>query len=312
MKNGMEFKCIIGSLILAGVCCLFVAGGAAVAVTAPDQIMRGDTVSINLQSLPDNAMFTLRITGSFAATPGGVFNFEADNFQMPFSLVNSQISASIQNSETNVLAVKKGDVEVRKSGSSTGGQYSTSQTVNISSGTYDFMRLSGTTSPDADRVVASLELTGNKVGPDSGVISFVVEGIDSGTVDVTASVDGSRVLTKTVTIGSGVTPVPTTSIPATTSGGSQSSGGGGGGGGGSSSATTTLSGSPVATTKVNESANLTETGTTTPVLTTETITPEQTPSPTTPAATPTKTALGILPLLGLVIASLLMYNRSRK
>ncbi len=303
MKKGL--KSIIGSLILAAICCLCVAGGAAVAVTAPDQIQRGDTVSITLQSLPDNATFALRITGTFAVTPGGEFNFEADDFQMPFSLVDSQISATIQNSATNVLAVKKGDVTVQKSGSSTNGQYSTAQSVTISNGTYDYMRLSGTASPDATTVITNLELTGKKSGPDTGVISFVVQGIDAGTVDVTASVDGSTVLTKTVTVGTGVTVVPTTSIPATTY--SQPSTGGGGGGGSSAATTTTV---PTAT--VNESANVTATGTPGPVFTTETITPEQTPSPTTPVSTPTQTALGVLPLLGLVIASLLMYNRSQR
>lgn len=307
MKKGIHSNYIIGSLILAAVCCLCVACGTAAAMTAPDQIQRGDTVSITLQSLPDNATFALRITGTFAVTPGGDFNFEAENFQMPFSLVDSQISATIQNSATNVLAVKKGDVTVQKSGSSTNGQYSTAQSVTISNGTYDYMRLSGTAAPDATTVTTNLELTGKKSGPDTGVISFVVQGIDAGTVDVTASVDGSTVLTKTVTVGTGVTVVPTTSIPATTY--SQPSTGGGGGGG-SSAATATAS--TTATMTVNESANGTTTGTTAPVFTTETITPEQTPSPTTPVSTPTQTALGILPLLGLVIASLLMYNRSQR
>jgi hypothetical protein len=65
-------------------------------------------------------------------------------------------------------------------------------------------------------------------------------------------------------------------------------------------------------TTIIESADITETGTAEPVLTTETITPELTPSPTMPLSTPTQTALGIVPLISLVIAALLMYNRSRK
>jgi hypothetical protein len=69
---------------------------------------------------------------------------------------------------------------------------------------------------------------------------------------------------------------------------------------------------PLLITIITESVDITETGTSEPVFTTETITPEPTPIPTMPLSTPTQTALGIVPLISLVIASLLMYNRSRK
>jgi hypothetical protein len=300
---------IIGGLVAAGLCCLLVACAAALAVVAPaGQVQPGDRVSVELRDIPDNATFLLRIAGTFTVTPGGDFSFSADNFQMPFSLMQSQVRATLQNTDVNVLSVKKGDVEIRKTGRSGGGTYSTAENANISSGTYDFLRLSGTALPAADRVTADLELTGKKSGANSGTISFNIGGIQYGTVDVSASVDGNPVLSTTVAVVSTATPTPTSGTGRYT--------GGGGGGGGYVSATsgTTTQPTTLVTTAVPEgnmtvSTNATSVTTTAP---TETPTAEQTPVPTTPVNTPTKSAMSVLPLLGLVIAAVFLANRTRK
>jgi len=282
------------------------------AVTAPaGQVSPGDRVSVDLRDIPDNATFLLRITGTFTVTPGGEFSFSADNFQMPFSLLQSQVRATLQNTDVNVLSVKKGDVEVRKTGRSQGGTYSTAENANISAGTYDFLRLSGTAMPEADRVIANLELTGKKSGASSGTISFNIGGIQYGTVDVSASVDGNPVLSTTVAVVSTATPVPT----ATPGTGSYTGGGGGGGGGYvSAPAATTAQPTTLVTTtvpvgNVTAATNGTSVSTTAP---TATPTAEQTPVPTTPVNTPTKSAMSVLPLFGLVIAAVFLANRTRK
>ena len=299
---------ILPGLVIACLACLLVGCAAAQTVTTQvTQVRPGDPVSVELRDIPDNATFLLRITGTFTVTPGGDFSFSADTFQMPFSLLQSQVRASLQNTDINVLSVKKGDVEVRKTGRSQGGSYATAENANISSGTYEFLRLSGTALPGADQVIANLELTGMKSGADSGTISFTVGGIQSGTVAVSASVDGNPVLSTTVAVVPAVTPTPTSGT------GSYTGGGGGGGGGGGAALTTTQPTTLVTTSVPVENMTITmhatAAGTT---VTTANPTAEQTPVPTTPVNTPTKSAMSVLPLLGLVIAAVFLANRTRK
>jgi hypothetical protein len=215
-------------LAVAVVFCLVVAGATAVSITtSSDQITKGDTVSLAIQDLKDHSVFTFRITGIFPVTPGGNFTFEANSFQLPFSLTKSTIHADLQNTDTNVFDVKKGDTEVRKIGRSKGGSYSVDQNYNISGGVYDFMTMSGTASPDTNSVTVNLEMTGTKAGLDDGTISFLVGGIETGTVVVNAMVNGSTVLSKTIVVIAPVTQTGTVITPTTSSGGSMYAAGSG-------------------------------------------------------------------------------------
>lgn len=294
-------------LIAISFCCLLVVCAGAVSVTTDlDQIARGDTVSIDVQDLPDNATFTLLITGTFPVTPGGEFSFEAEDFRMPFSLTASRIRASLQNADLAAFAVKRGDVEVRKTGHSSGGTYAISESYNVSKGTYDFLKLSGTALPDTRSVTAYLELTGTKTGPDDGTISYIMQGFEYGTVEVTAVVDGQTVLNQQVTVLAPVSPTGTGG-----SGGYTGYGGGGGGGGGSVSTPEPTSMETTGTPTATETATVNMT-TGTPLPATATPTAEETPLPTTPLSTPTKTAMSLLPLVGMVVASVFLAGRTRK
>jgi hypothetical protein len=80
------------------------------------------------------------------------------------------------------------------------------------------MRLEGTPQPDKNTVVSRIQLRGKKTGPDSSSISFEVNGIESGRIQLVIVVDGTQVLYKTVTIGNGVSPVTTTPPPSSSGG----------------------------------------------------------------------------------------------
>lgn len=255
-----------------------VPGAGAVAVTVtPDQIGEGDQVSIGITGLSDNSTFSLRIEGTFAVSPGGAFSFETGNLVMPFGLRDGSLSATLQNTATNVLTVRKGDTEVRKVGSSQGGVFSTSETGSIPAGTYDLISLSGTAAPGADTIVAGLTLQGKKSGPDDSVITFLVQGVSGGRIAVAVTVDGETALSRTIVIGDTVTPTPTAT--ATSSGG--------GGGGGTSGGITTSGGSGTTTT----TATPTHTATPAPTLTA----PAQTTAGQTPAGTGTVTTIPTSP-----------------
>jgi hypothetical protein len=311
-------------MVVGILCGLLIASAGAATVSSPSShIEKGDLVSIVIQDLNNNATFTLLITGTFAVTSGGNFSFEANNFQMPFSLQNSQVRASLQNTDKNVFNVKKGDTEVKRSGRSTDGSFTTVATYTISSGTYDFLRMSGTALPDEKIVIATLEMTGTKKGPNDGTISFNVDGIDSGSVEVTAKVDGSTVLSNLVIVGTApvtetttaVTPTPTPNYHL----GGSSGGGGGSISGGSSSSTAAT---------VNTTATSTVSPTITSPEVTDTITaatpvPEVSVSPTpeeipvatttaTPTKTPTKAAMTVVPFLGPMVIAAFLLSRTKK
>ncbi|MCX6689155.1 MAG: hypothetical protein NTZ39_05650, partial [Methanoregula sp.] len=85
------------------------------------------------------------------------------------------------------------------------GIFTISETQDIPRGKYDYISIDGTASPDKDTIVAKMQLNGQKSGPDTSKISFVVTGIENGVIYITALVDGNPVLIKKVTVGSGLT-----------------------------------------------------------------------------------------------------------
>ncbi|MCQ8893775.1 MAG: hypothetical protein NQU46_03995 [Methanolinea sp.] len=212
---------------------------------SPDQIERGDQVTITIAGLPDNSTFSLQIEGSFAVSPGGTFSFATEDLVMPFALEEGTLSARLTNTETNILSVRRGDTEVRKVGSSTNGVFSTSDSGSIPAGTYDSVSLSGTAAPDATSIIARMVFEGKKKGPADSQMTFVVEGVTSGLVTVTVRVDGTTALSRTIVVGTSptATTVPTTSPP----GGSGSSSGGGNPVSGSSPVSGTTGSTPVPT-----------------------------------------------------------------
>lgn len=268
--------------------CLFlflIQGVSALSVTvAPDQIEKGDQVTILITALPDNSTFSLQIEGTFAATPGGSFSFETRNLVLPFALNDGSLSATLRNTATNQLIVRRGDTEVKKVGVSKDGVFSTTDSGSIPAGTYDSISLGGTAAPGATAIIASMTLQGKKSGPDDSAITFLVDGVTDGRVAITIGVDGGTALTRTLIIGNPVTVTPTHT---------SSSGGGGGGGGGSSGYVSATSATPTLTTMattipVTSPTSATTTEITSVALPVETIAePTRTQAQETPATPPT-------------------------
>lgn len=195
-------------------------GANALSITVvPENIIRGDQVTISISDLLDNSTFSMQIEGTFATTPGGTFSFETKNLVLPFALNDGALSATLRNTDTNTLIVKKGDTEVRKVGLSQNGIFSTSDSGSIPPGTYDTISLGGTAAADAGIIIASMTLQGKKSGPSDSVITFVVEGVTDGQVAITIHVDGATALSRTITIGNPVTQTPTQASHSTSAGG---------------------------------------------------------------------------------------------
>ena len=209
---------LLYSIILVAI---VVQGVHALSITvAPEQVERGDQVTVSIVDLPDNRTFSMHIEGTFAATPGGTFSFETRDLVLPFALDDGSLSATLRNTDTNVLIVKKGDTEVKKVGLSQNGVFSTTDSGSIPAGTYDTISLGGTAAADATRIIASMTIQGRKTGPADSEITFIVDGVADGEVAVTVSVDGGIALSRTIQVGNPLAVTPTQTY--------YSSGGGGG------------------------------------------------------------------------------------
>jgi len=161
---------------------LLLAGGASAVTVSlePDRIQQGDPVTIAITGLPDGSVFSIFVDGAVAVTPGAVFSFELKDFVLPFTLNDGEFSATLCNTETNVLTVVAGDTEVRKVGSSRDGMFTTTNAGTIPGGTYDLIAFGGTAAADATAVETRLRLDGRKSGPANSTIAFVVGGVTGG------------------------------------------------------------------------------------------------------------------------------------
>lgn len=185
----------------------------AVSITeSPSMVTRGGQVTITMNDLNDGSQFSLLIDGEFNAVPGERFSFQTNSFTMPIALKNGQISATTRGTKSTAFTAQKGGTTVSNVQSADeSGFYSFSQPYDISSGTYDYLRLEGRARSDVSTITTSMNLLGTKKGPQNSQITFNIDGIDNGLVRVTILVDGQTALpTKTITIGNGLTPVTTT------------------------------------------------------------------------------------------------------
>jgi hypothetical protein len=181
---------------------LIPAASAASVTITPTGIDPGDTITVNIQDLPNGAAFSFSILGEFDVTPGERFTFTARDLTLPFSLGSGEVSAYTRGTDWTGLTMQSEDFTVTLGGSAENGEFRKTQAYNISSGTYEAVSLEGWAAPSADSIIAEVTMQGTKTGPDDGTISFAIDGITYGTATVSVDVDGQRALSRTITIGS--------------------------------------------------------------------------------------------------------------
>ncbi|OPX72442.1 MAG: hypothetical protein A4E39_01515 [Methanoregulaceae archaeon PtaB.Bin152] len=167
----------------------------------PETIANGQPIFVTIRDLPANSSFSLLVQADCAVQPNSEFRFQMSQFVMPFALKKSSITATLSGTSTNRLEVMKESTIVTVSGKSRDGQFSTTKQYDITPGTYDYFRLSGTSLPTARSITAQLQVTGTTQGSKDSEISFVVEGLTSGTITIAALVDGRQALYKNIPIG---------------------------------------------------------------------------------------------------------------
>ena len=191
------------SIILILLLLLIPAAAASASVTiSPATIDPGDTVTVDVRGLPDNATFSLSISAEFDVTAGDTFSFAARDLTLPFSLSQGRMNAYTKGTDWTELSAPLpdgGSATLRYYADENGELWITQSADNIPSGTYGAVTLSG--EAVADTIITELTMTGTKKGPDDGTISFALEGIESGTTTIAVYIDGSEVHSQRITIG---------------------------------------------------------------------------------------------------------------
>jgi len=240
------------------------AATAATISISPDAIESGDTVTVNVKGLSENATFTLGISAEFDVTPGDMFSFKARDLTLPFSLDQGKMNAYTRGTNWTEISAPLSDggsATLRYFPDENGELWINQSAGSISSGTYRIISLNGGAA--AGNIITKVELTGKKKGPADGTISFALDGVERGTATVTVYIDGAEALSRAITIGGGApTPTQTTTPTATTtqsSGGDGGSSGPGGSSGGSTGPAPTETTGPATVTSADGKASLTGT-----------------------------------------------------
>ena len=228
---------------------LIPAAMAASVTITPTTIDSGDTVTVNVKDLSENATFSLGISAEFDVTEGDVFSFSARDLTLPFALDRGEVSAYTKGTAWTELAANLpdgGSVSLHYTANADG-ECRISQPRNLPSGTLDAVTLSG--EAVAGNIITQVEISGTKRGPDDGTISFAIEGLESGTATVAVYIDGQEALSQKIAIGTEPAPVET-ETPSTGGNGGSSSGG-------SSSSPSTTPPAPTTTTSADGRVSLT-------------------------------------------------------
>ncbi len=228
---------------------LIPAAMAASVTITPTTIDSGDTVTVNVKGLSENATFSLGISAEFDVTEGDVFSFSARDLTLPFALDRGEVSAYTKGTAWTELAANLpdgGSVSLHYTANADG-ECRISQPRNLPSGTLNAVTLSG--EAVAGKIITQVEISGTKRGPDDGTISFAIEGLESGTATVAVYIDGQEALSQKIAIGTEPAPVET-ETPSTGGNGGSSSGS-------SSSSPSTTPPAPTTTTSADGRVSLT-------------------------------------------------------
>ena len=230
------------------------ATAASVTIT-PTTIDPGDTVTVNVKDLSENATFSLGISAEFDVTAGDTFSFRARDLTLPFALDQGKVNAYTKGTNWTEISAPLSDggsATLRYYADDNGETWLPPQSAgSISSGTYGVITLSGEAT--AKSIITRLEVTGKKKGASDGTISFALDGIESGTATVAVYIDGSEALSQKIAIGSA--PVETE----TPSPGGNGGNGGSSGSSGSSGPSGSSTPAPATTSSVDGKVSLTGT-----------------------------------------------------
>lgn len=184
----------------------------------PQQIEEGDTITIAISGLTNGSVFALRMESAIELDDGtSEFTYQANQVTVPFGLNNPRVNLLASPVIEAGLEASDAGVIRRIIQEAYEDEVSLFQRLDsMPAGTMNRMKAFGIVVDNATYVDMTLELSGTKEGPDSGSITFGLEGISDGSARIIVLVDGSQVMNQEVVIGTPtITPTPRPTAPPT-------------------------------------------------------------------------------------------------
>jgi membrane-associated protease RseP (regulator of RpoE activity) len=175
--------------------------GASVSVH-PDSIETGESLTISIGGLDDGSTFSILTEGRFPATTGEELSFQLNDYTIPFSLSSGKIIAHTENTRWVSFKAKKGNTTAGLESEPENGIFTYTKEQDISAGTYDFFVFDSVPLSKNLPVLTQMQVTGTKNGPSDSTITFIPDGIESGTIQIIVLVDGTGALNQLIQIGS--------------------------------------------------------------------------------------------------------------
>ncbi|MCU0633034.1 MAG: PEGA domain-containing protein [Methanolinea sp.] len=215
----MKTRSYILMVLLAFIVLSGAAASAATISISPHQVNPGDTISVTVQGLPDES--ALRMDWEvYIDEPGPTFLWSVEGLSFPINLQNASFRITNQNTQSNTVTLRN-DVpyyesrELTLSGTSVNGIWTVYHGNDFINGTWPVIRNEGTVEEGKTSVLSLVEWYGIKRanpaipeqqdgGPENFIIPLSVSGFEDGRVKFTIQVNGTNVLTDTVTVGSPV------------------------------------------------------------------------------------------------------------
>jgi hypothetical protein len=211
------------SLGLIGLFCVLIVSAAPAVVVdiSPNVVANGQTIKVNVQGLHDGSNVEMDLLSAADVTSTN-FQFVVDNLVFPINLDEAVYTLENQHTVNNHLFISNtipdiGTIEINRNGISTLGSWFTTiqgEGRDDINGTFNTISASGTVAKGTTTQVlshmnwkgikkASEDQIPNQVngGPDDFTIPFAVNGfVNGGTVAITITVNGTKVVSQTITI----------------------------------------------------------------------------------------------------------------
>lgn len=166
----------------------------------------GEPVQVSISDLRNDSTFEMVTEGVYPVVPGESLHFQLKQFTLPFSLNQGEISISTDNTRSASFSVENTETIASIKASPENGTFSRREFVTIPSGTYSSISLEATPLSLFKPVRTTFALKGIKRGANSANLSFFIDGIKNGQVNISIKVDNIPQLNDVIIIGAGGSP----------------------------------------------------------------------------------------------------------
>jgi hypothetical protein len=198
----LVFTCLFASILFASI---LPVSGVSIIMNS-HTINPGEPVQVSILDLRNDSTFEMVTEGVYPVVPGESLHFQLNQFTLPFSLSQGEISISTDNTRSASFSVENAETIASIKASPENGTFSRREFVTIPSGMYSSISLEATPLSYFKPVRTTFILKGIKRGDNNANLSFFIKGIENGQVHITIKVNNIPQLNEVITIGAGGSP----------------------------------------------------------------------------------------------------------